>query len=105
MNTVTTRAIVINETETSLLVLCEDAPQYTHKTIKEGDIHKSDPVRINKKHVLEGSDNLGVPPMKKPAEGEPKDTRVLKGTLVIPEWVATQKGVWNPQTDCAESKE
>lgn len=86
--TVTTRAVVLRETETSLILLCEAAPTILHHTVKEGDIVRSIPVTINKKYLYPGSDPLGIP-------NEKKDNgKQIKGEIVLPTWYATQKGIW-----------
>jgi len=47
---------------------------------------------LSKRFVLEGSDSLGVPPTN--VDGSLKESDIVqKGKLVVPSWIAYQKGL------------
>jgi hypothetical protein len=86
-----TKVVVLRETSAMLTVMCEDSVSYSNISPRYGLIAKREPIKINKRHILEGSDNLGRP------ENDEKETNgpcVAKGTLIIPLWLAIQKGLW-----------
>jgi len=57
------------------------------------------PLQIYKKHILEGSDNLGIPDPK-----DEEDERQRLGELVLPKWRATQLCLWDNEDEKIEQE-
>jgi len=83
--TIHTKVNILRETTLSFIVTCEDGPSTSAGPSQ---------LRIAKKHILKGSYKDLLPDADKE---EAKD--IDYGTLVLPDWVATQLCIWKREED------
>ena len=83
-----TDVIILRETEKTLTILSGLAPSYKEIKPDKSSTIKMKIVKIQKKHLLEGSDQLGIPVDKKDT------TKKNYGRIIIPAWLAVQRGLW-----------